>query len=106
MARPTFTYSQDFIAAVSVATNYIMSFPPAPSSIPTSALPEGWDVSTWDLSKWDTNVSDKVRAQWISIGRNGYSVAPTVQVTCGILPTPNAELVSIDVIYSNGGVVV
>jgi hypothetical protein len=106
MARPTFTYSQDFIAAVSVATDYVMSFPPAPSSIPTSALPEGWDVSKWNQSLWDTGVSDKVRARWISIGRNGYSIAPTVQITCAILPTPNAELVSIDMTYSNGGIVV
>jgi hypothetical protein len=106
MARPTFTYSQDFISATSVATNYVLSFPPTPSSVPTSALAEGWDVSKWDQSVWDTGVSDKVRARWISIGRNGYSVAPTVQVTCAVLPTPNAELVSIDVTYSNGGVVV
>jgi hypothetical protein len=106
MARPTFTYSQDFISATSVATNYVVSFPPAPSSVPTSALAEGWDVSKWNQSLWDTGVSDKVRARWISIGRSGYAVAPTVQISCAVLPTPNAELVSIDVTYSNGGVVV
>lgn len=106
MARPTFTYSQDFIAKTSVATNYVMEFPSAPSSVATSALPEGWDSAEWDSAIWDSAVSDKVKAQWLSIGRHGYSIAPTVQVTCAVLPTPNAELVSIDITYSTGGVVV
>jgi hypothetical protein len=105
-ARPTFTYSQEFVAKVSMATNYVLNFPPAPSSVATSVLPSGWDSALWDQGKWDTDISDKVRARWVSIGKLGYSVAPTVQITCAVLPTPDAELVSIDVTYEVGGVVV
>ena len=40
------------------------------------------------------------------MGRSGFTVAWQIQVTCGTTPTPDAELVSVDLTYEQGGLVV
>lgn len=105
-ARPTFTYSQDFNAKSSVSINYTLTWPTAPSSAANATTAGVWDAAEWDASSWDTPVVSKVRANWVSIGRTGYAISPMIQVTSGTTVAPDAELVSMDVTFETGKVVV
>lgn len=106
MARPTFTYSLPFNPKVSISTNYIVTWPSPPSSAPNTMALGVWDAALWDQSAWDTAIASKVLANFHSIGRNGYAIAPMVQVMCGTTTTPDAELVAFDITYETGGVLV
>lgn len=105
MARPVWNYGRDFNYTVSVSTNYSISSGVAPGA----ASPAGsstWDSAIWDTGTWDAGTERKIKALWHSIGRTGHAVAAQVQVTNGSTPTPDAELVSIDITYEDGGLVV
>lgn len=105
-ARATWTYGRPFNDKVSFSTNYVVSWPSAPAAALTGGSSGTWDDAVWDESVWDAQPGSLVKARWVSIGRNGYSVAPMVQVTVGEVVPPDAELVSIDLTYESGGIVV
>jgi hypothetical protein len=106
MARETWLASRDFNSRVSVSVNYQTVFPAAPNSAPDGGALDLWDVGKWDQAKWDAALANRTaRVQWRSIGRTGYAVSWQIQVTCGVTATPDAELVSIDLLYDRGGIV-
>ena len=43
---------------------------------------------------------------WASIGKTGFAVAPQLQITSGVTPTPHVNLVSMDLLYETGSVMV
>lgn len=104
-ARATWTYGQPFIEKVTFATNYNANWPSPPSASPDTGNVDVWDVALWDEGVWDTEAGTLVKTKWSSIGKTGYAVAPMVQVTCGGAVAPDAELVSVDLTYESGGVV-
>lgn len=106
MARTVFLASRQFLPKLSVATNYQVSLPSVPPSVADDVTLDEWDSGLWDVAKWDAGSEKTVKTKWVSIGQNGFVIAPAVQVTCGITPTPDAELVAIDIIYEVGAVVV
>ncbi len=75
-----------------------------PSSATTGAS-SAWDGALWDVDVWDSVGSSSISATWVAIGRTGYVVAPELQVTYGVTPTPDLALVAIDVQYTVGAVV-
>ncbi|ESX13508.1 hypothetical protein X768_04560 [Mesorhizobium sp. LSJC265A00] len=106
MARTVFLASRKFIAKLSVSKDYQVSLPSAPASVADDTLFDEWDSGLWDVAKWDASATKMVSTKWVSVGLTGFVIAPQVQVTCGITPTPDAELVAIDMTYEVGGVVV
>ncbi len=108
-ARAIFTAQDPFIAQVSCSTNYEITLPAAPNSIANYSNGE-WDSAIWDTALWGasgtTTNAVTTATQWVSIGETGFSHAPQVQITCGVTPTPDVELVSFDLTYTVGGVVV
>jgi len=105
-ARATWTYGQPFNDKVSFSTGYVLTWPAAPDAAPDNGSAGVWDVGTWDDALWDTEAATSIKSKWVSIGKTGYAVSPMVQVTCGGTVVPDAELVSIDLTYESGGVVV
>lgn len=105
MSRAVFSYSIDFQSKLSVSTNYQLVWPSAPQASDPSGAGL-WDAAIWDEATWSAREETRVRAEWNSIGRTGYTVATMIQVTCGSTPAPDAELVSIDMTYQTGGIVV
>lgn len=106
MARSVFLASRSFIPKLSVSTNYQVNLPAAPASTPDNVTYSGWDIGLWDVTTWDATGSKTVSTKWSSVGQTGFTVAPQIQVTCGVTPTPDAELVAIDMTYEVGAVVV
>lgn len=105
LVRPTYRGAKAFIDKVSMSVNYTISLPPAPSSVADSSDDE-WDSGLWDEAVWDATGSTVIRSQWRAVATAGFVVAPQVQITSGVTPKPDAELMSIDVMYEIGEVVV
>jgi hypothetical protein len=110
MMRATFRALAPFLARLSVATDYRKDFPTAPSVSPDPSSTSLWDVGLWDVSRWDDGPNSSTRittsTRWKSIGRTGTTASPQVQVTCGGSRRPDAELVTLDLLYEQGGLVV
>lgn len=105
--RATFRATHNVSARLSASTDYAVSLPPAPSSIADFAT-SIWDSGLWDSAIWDAGRGEyETRTtRWQSIGQTGFSFLIACQVAIGITPAPDAELVTIDVTYEEGGLVV
>ncbi|RUZ76920.1 hypothetical protein EN943_15685 [Mesorhizobium sp. M7A.F.Ca.US.006.01.1.1] len=106
MARTVFLASRKFLAKLSVSTNYQVSLPSPPASVADDVTLDEWDTGLWDVALWDAGTTKTVSTKWTSVGQSGFSIAWQLQVTCGVTPTPDAELVAIDMTYEVGDVVV
>jgi hypothetical protein len=105
LARATFKATRAFIARVSASVNYAITLPAAPSSVAESTE-DAWDEGLWDTAVWDASGTATVTSRWTAISKAGIVAAPQVQVTCGITPKPDAELMTIDFMFETGDVVV
>jgi hypothetical protein len=67
-----------------------------------------WDGAIWDTSVWDAGLltTNTATTRWQSIGKTGYAHAIQLQITWGTVSEPNTELLSIDVNYEPGAMVV
>lgn len=104
-ARTIFNAGSDIAPQISISKNYAISLPSPPNSIADFTSDE-WDVGLWDVAVWDAGASRTTKTQWHSIGQSGFAVAPQLQMTVGISPTPKVDLVAIDLIYEIGAVAV
>lgn len=104
-ARATFLSADPFTPRLSASVNYSVSLPAAPSAASTYTKAQ-WDVGLWDIAQWDGNTITTAITRWISIGQTGFVHAPQIQVTFGNAPTPDVSLVSFDMTYTSGGIVV
>jgi len=105
LARATFKATRAFVAKVSASVNYAITLPAAPSSV-SDSTEDAWDEGLWDEAVWDSSGTATVTSRWTAISKAGIVAAPQVQVTCGITPKPDAELMSIDFMFETGAVVV
>lgn len=105
-ARATWSYGREFIDKISFSKNYTLKWPSAPSASPNVIEGAVWDSAIWDNAVWDSEPNSKIRQKWVSVGQSGYAVSPMAQITCAGTVVPDAELVSIDLTYESGGVVV
>jgi hypothetical protein len=104
-ARASFVARSPFNAKVSASTNYSVKLPNDPNSIADYVTDE-WDVGLWDVAVWDSETNASYSSKWVSVGQTGYSFAPQIQMTFGITPFPRVEMVSLDMTYAGGGIVV
>jgi hypothetical protein len=104
--RTTFLASVPFTPKASLSTNYVIKLPAAPPAAANNPSGSEWDVGLWDVAVWDAQGVKAVTTRWTSAGRTGFCVAPQVQVTCGQLLAPDAELISLEVTFEAGGLVV
>lgn len=78
---------------------------PVPPSSPAAYAVDGWDVGLWDVVLWDAGTTITSRADWSPAGVTGYTIAPALQLTFGVTPTPVVELVAIDAEFRVGAMV-
>lgn len=77
---------------------------PPPSS-PADYTADVWDSGLWDTAIWDADAAIVNEANWSATGVTGSVIAPELQLTFGITPTPFVELVSIDAEFHVGAMV-
>jgi hypothetical protein len=104
--RTTFLASVPFTPRASLSTNYVIKLPAAPPAAANNPSGSEWDVGLWDVALWDAQGQKSVTTRWTSAGKTGFCIAPQVQVTCGQQLAPDAELISLELTYEHGGLVV
>jgi hypothetical protein len=75
-----------------------------PSSVADYTTDE-WDLGLWDSAVWDSDATIVNQANWTGAGVTGSVIAPELQLTFGITPTPVVELVAIDAQFHVGAMV-
>lgn len=105
MARTTWKYRKPFNAKISFSFNYSANLQAYPAAATHPSLDE-WDVGLWDVAIWDSGTAEQVVTGWVSVAGEGFAVAPNVQITNSHNSPPEAELVSIDLLYENAGIAV
>ncbi len=104
-ARTVLTADCDVRPRVSISANYAVKLPAPPNSM-DDYVTDTWDSGLWDQATWDVGVSLETNIRWASIGKTGFAVAPQLQITSGVTPTPHVNLVSMDLLYETGSVMV
>ena len=77
---------------------------PPPAS-PANYTTDAWDSGLWDAALWDADAVLVNQANWTSTGVTGTTIAPELQLTFGVAPTPSVELVAIDAEFHVGAMV-
>lgn len=105
LARATFKAAREFTAKLSVSVDESVNLPSPPNAATVTSGDE-WDSAVWDVAQWDDTFSASIRKKWNSVAGAGTSVAPQVQITSGSTVAPDAELLTMDVMFDTGNVVV
>ena len=104
-AKAMFKSASPINPKVSVLTDYIEDLPTAPAS-PANYSTDEWDSAVWDVSKWDSgDTTYSIVGQWQSVGATGTTMAPALQMTFGVTPTPKVEFTSVTMQYTAGAAV-
>lgn len=105
LMRSTFIASIPFTPKVSVAVNYSTVLPSPPSAA-LDVIVDVWDVGLWDVALWDQEGQQSITTRWRSVSGEGFSMAPVIQVTCGGINLPDAQLIMNQVRFGLGEIVV
>lgn len=89
---------------VSAQVDFGREIGPPPSSPPDFTVGL-WDIGKWDQAAWDVYPIKENLGNWSSVGRTGYTIAPSVQLTFGTTGPPLTELVSINATFRVGAMV-
>jgi hypothetical protein len=77
----------------------------SPPASPANYAVDEWDSGLWDTAIWDADAVIVNEANWTATGVTGSVIAPELQLTFGITPTPFVELVFIDAEFHTGAMV-
>lgn len=105
LMRTTFIASNPFTPKVSVLANYSTTAPSPPSAAADIAS-STWDSGLWDAATWDSSGMQSIPTRWRPVSGAGFAMAPCVQVTCGATNTPDAQMVTNQVRFGVGEMVV
>lgn len=103
--RASFIADRAFNPFLSASTDYEQQVTTSPSSIEEFTA-DVWDVGLWDVMLWDASGAQIPISKWDSVGRSGFSIAWQVQVTSATTLALMAELISVDLTYEVGDLVV
>lgn len=81
--------------------DFDLSVPSAPDA---SALAVGnlWDLGVWGQSVWSAGVPTVINQDWQSIGGLGYAISLAYQVTSGSVAPLDADLIQLEMSYTQG----
>ena len=107
LLRTTWRASVPFGLNVSVATDYVPSFPAAPNASPIpGGLQASWDTAMWDQAAWaDSDERRETTSRWVNVAGQGRTLAVQFQVTSGASRKLDCELISADLSFQTGAVV-
>jgi hypothetical protein len=102
LARTTWLYRKPVNPRVSCSFDYVPGLPAYPSAAAHPSL-DVWDAALWDVALWDASTAVQAVTRWVSVAGTGFAMAPNVQLTNSHVAPPEAELVSVEVLYEPGG---
>lgn len=105
MARSSWSYRKPFISRVSCSFDYKARLPAYPNAAQHPSL-DTWDVGRWDVALWDAGTAEQITTGWVSVAGQGFAIAPNIQITNSHAASPEAELVSVELLFEMGGTAV
>lgn len=105
LMRATFKASVSFRPQLSVVSDFDTDIPSPPSSTAIGTA-DVWDTAIWDTSVWDSSGIQAITSRWKSVSGDGWAMAPVIQVTSGATTAPDGRLITTQVRYSAGEMVV
>jgi hypothetical protein len=105
MVRALTRATLDVVDRVDILTDYnVTSLPPAPDATPFEAS-NVWGEGIWGQSVWSSVTPSVINQKWRSAGGMGYALAPCYQITSGSLGPLDLELIAIDTLHTQAGLV-
>jgi hypothetical protein len=74
----------------------------APSSEEASAL---WGTAVWGTDTWGGSLSRTAVTEWQGVSSIGTALSPAVRIPSNRGTAPNLEMISLDLMYQEGGVI-
>jgi hypothetical protein len=105
MVRMTFRASHPFNPSVSAQTDYKLNFGTPPNAATVNPSGDVWDSAEWDVATYDNVAAKETIVKWFSVGRSGFVLAPTMQISHSSTVTPDVEFISADITFETGAVV-
>lgn len=102
--RAVFQAGSPINPQISAQADFSEELPSPPASAANYSSDE-WDSGLWDTALWDADVVLTNQANWTATGVTGSTIAPALQLTFGVTPTPVVELVAIDAQFHAGAIV-
>jgi hypothetical protein len=102
--RPIFRLGSPANPQLTVSADFDEQIPAPPSSI-AEYTSDTWDSGLWDTAVWDAATAYSVNPLWYPVAGSGTFIAPLLQLSFGVTPTPRVELVSIDAQIEAGAMV-
>ncbi|MDF9301607.1 hypothetical protein P5P81_03285 [Tritonibacter mobilis] len=109
LMRASYFADDAFAAEFSVASDFDVKWPAAPSAVPSARGAMVWGATAWGAGSWGKDIERPrkgVTGQWESVYGTGYALAPMVQITSGGDLKLPVELLRVDFIAETGGRVV
>lgn len=103
MARSTFRTTQETSVQMSVSVDYVPILPTEPSAAKPAANLSTWGSGIWGQSVWKDAAEYSREGRWSSVSGVGHALAPACQITIGQTGVPDIELVSMDLMFFEGG---
>ena len=102
--RAMFQTGSPINPSLSASANFREEVSTPPASV-LNYTTDTWDSGLWDTAFWDADAVIANEANWTATGVTGSVLAPELQMTFGVTPTPLVELVAIDVEFHVGAMV-
>jgi len=111
--KASFISAVPFIPQVSLSMDYDIEFPVAPEAASsTLAGSNTWGNAVWGVSAWGEDGLDgyvnrpHFTTGWVSQGKSGNTLSPQIQITNNSPRRPDAELLLMEAMIEQGGVIV
>lgn len=80
--------------------DFNLTLPPAPNAAPLPGGASIWGVGVWGTSVWGAETPAVISQDWRSLGGSGYAAALGLQITSGAVQPLDAELVRLEMMYT------
>ena len=74
----------------------------APSNEETSSI---WGTAEWGVDTWGGSSSRVAVTEWQGVASIGTALAPAVRIPSNRGTEPNLEMISLDLMYQEGGII-
>lgn len=106
VARATFRAGVPVAAQIDAGTDYASMLPAYGTVMQDNVASSTWDNGLWDVALWDGGTAKTISTRWLSIGKTGFAIAPSLRAVVSGGGEPDGEMISIEYMSEIGGTVV
>lgn len=85
---------------VSFHADFDVTLPTSPNASTITSAPSIWGAGQWGLSTWGAGQTMIISQDWRSLAGYGYAASLSLQITSGAIPPLDAEIVRMEMMYT------